>query len=66
MAEFMILIHGDPPQREAMSAERQHADGGGHTAFRAAADQVVTLASQLPEVHAGHSGIEIRPVADHG
>src|SRR4051794_22726213 len=29
-------------------------------------DQVVKLASLLPEVHAGHSGVEIRPVVDHG
>lgn len=29
-------------------------------------DEVIELASQLPEVHAGHSGVEIRPVVDHG
>jgi hypothetical protein len=29
-------------------------------------DEVIKLASQLPEVHAGHSGVEIRPVVDHG
>jgi hypothetical protein len=29
-------------------------------------DQVVALASQLHEVSAGHSGVEIRPVVDHG
>ncbi len=29
-------------------------------------DEVIKLASRLPEVHAGHSGVEIRPVVDHG
>ncbi len=29
-------------------------------------DEAIRLASQLPEVHAGHSGVEIRPVVDHG
>jgi len=29
-------------------------------------DEVIKLASQLPEVHAGHGGVEIRPVVDHG
>jgi hypothetical protein len=27
-------------------------------------DQVIKLASLLPEVHAGHSGVEIRPVVE--
>jgi len=29
-------------------------------------DQVIALASLLHEVSAGHSGVEIRPVVDHG
>jgi hypothetical protein len=29
-------------------------------------DEVTALATRLPEVHAGHSGVEIRPVVDHG
>jgi hypothetical protein len=29
-------------------------------------DQVISLASGLHEVHAGHSGVEIRPLVDHG
>ena len=29
-------------------------------------DAVIALASRLPEVHAGHSAVEIRPVVDHG
>ncbi|GID26249.1 YciI family protein [Paractinoplanes brasiliensis] len=29
-------------------------------------DEVLVLAKLLPEVRAGHSGVEIRPVVDHG
>lgn len=29
-------------------------------------DQVIALASKLHEVYAGHSGVEIRPLVDHG
>lgn len=29
-------------------------------------DEAVTLASLLPEVQASHSGVEIRPIVDHG
>ncbi|MBL7254152.1 YciI family protein [Paractinoplanes lichenicola] len=29
-------------------------------------DEVLALAKLLPEVRAGHSGVEIRPVVDHG
>ncbi|WP_410790057.1 YciI family protein [Kribbella sp. C-35] len=29
-------------------------------------DQVIKLASGLREVHAGHSGVEIRPLVNHG
>jgi hypothetical protein len=29
-------------------------------------DAVIKLAAHLPEVRAGHSGVEIRPVVDHG
>jgi hypothetical protein len=29
-------------------------------------DEVIALAARLYEVSAGHSGIEIRPVVDHG
>jgi hypothetical protein len=28
-------------------------------------DEAIKLASRLPEVHADHSGVEIRPVVDH-
>lgn len=29
-------------------------------------DDVINLASQLREVHVGHSGVEIRPLVNHG
>jgi hypothetical protein len=29
-------------------------------------DEAIKLASMLPEVQASHSGVEIRPVVDHG
>ena len=29
-------------------------------------DEVIELAARLPEVRAGHSGVEIRPVVEHG
>jgi hypothetical protein len=40
---------------------------GGYCLIEAAdLDEVIALANELPEVHAGHSGVEIRPVVDHG
>jgi hypothetical protein len=40
---------------------------GGYYLLEAAdVDEVVALATRLPEVHAAHSGVEIRPVVDHG
>jgi hypothetical protein len=40
--------------------------GGFYLLEAADLDEVVTLARLLPEVRAGHSGVEIRPVVDHG
>jgi hypothetical protein len=40
---------------------------GGYYLLRADdLDQVVALVALLPEVRAGHSGVEIRPLVDHG
>jgi hypothetical protein len=40
---------------------------GGYYAIEAAdLDEAIALASRLYEVHAGHSGVEIRPMVDHG
>jgi hypothetical protein len=46
--------------------ETKEALGGYYTLEAQDLDEVIKLASQLPEVHAGHSGVEIRPVVDHG
>jgi hypothetical protein len=46
--------------------ETKEALGGFYLLAAADLDEVIGLASQLPEVHAGHSGVEIRPVVDHG
>jgi hypothetical protein len=46
--------------------ETKEALGGYYTLEAQDLDEVIKLASQLPEVHASHSGVEIRPVVDHG
>jgi hypothetical protein len=40
--------------------------GGFYLLEAADLDEVIALVELLPEVHAGHSGVEIRPVVDHG
>ena len=40
--------------------------GGFYLLEAADLDEAVTLAKLLPEVHAGHSGVEIRPVVEMG
>ncbi|MGK5678179.1 YciI family protein [Actinoplanes sp. URMC 104] len=40
--------------------------GGFYLLEAADLDEVLALAKLLPEVHAGHTGVEIRPVVDHG
>lgn len=46
--------------------ETKEAVGGFYLLEASDLDEVIELASLLPEVHAGHSGVEIRPVVDHG
>jgi hypothetical protein len=46
--------------------ETKEALGGFYLVEAADLDEVTALAARLPEVHAGHSGVEIRPVVDHG
>src|SRR2546423_5107461 len=46
--------------------ETKEALGGYYVLEAADLDEVIALASRLYEVHAGHSGVEIRPVVDHG
>lgn len=40
--------------------------GGFYILQAADLDEVTKLVALLPEVRAGHSGVEIRPVVDHG
>ena len=46
-------------------AETKEAIGGFYLLEAADLDQAIALASNLPEVHADHSGVEIRPVVHH-
>ncbi|HEY0870345.1 MAG TPA: YciI family protein [Acidothermaceae bacterium] len=46
--------------------ETKEALGGFYLLEAADVDEAIKLASKLPEVAAGHSGVEIRPVVDHG
>src|SRR5262245_3149956 len=46
--------------------ETKEAVGGYYLLEASDLDEVIGLASRLPEVSAGHSGVEIRPVVDHG
>jgi hypothetical protein len=118
MANYVLLIFGDPQQWDEMTPEQAKAHDAAHEAFHAAAgsqvvgggalepapvattlrsdgrdgvimtdgpfletkeavggyylleasdlDEVIKLASLLPEVHASHSAVEIRLAADQG
>jgi hypothetical protein len=46
--------------------ETKEAVGGFYLLEASDLDEVIQLASMLPEVQASHSGVEIRPVVDHG
>ena len=46
--------------------ETKEALGGYYLLEASDLDEVIAIATQLPEVHAGHSGVEIRPLVDHG
>jgi hypothetical protein len=46
--------------------ELKEAVGGYYLLEAPDLDAVIKLASLLPEVHASHSAVEIRPVVDHG
>jgi hypothetical protein len=46
--------------------ETKEALGGFYLLEAADLDEVIALAGKLYEVSAGHSGVEIRPLVDHG
>ena len=63
-------MRADPDGRVATTdgpfLETKEALGGYYLLEAADLDEVTALTALLPEVHAGHSGVEIRPVVDHG
>jgi hypothetical protein len=46
-------------------AETKEQIGGFYVLEASGLDEAIRLASMLPEVQAGHSGVEIRPVVSH-
>jgi hypothetical protein len=69
-APMATTLRTDPAGRvittDGPFLETKEALGGYYLLEASDLDEVIALASQLPEVHAGHSGVEIRPVVDHG
>jgi hypothetical protein len=57
---------GDVVITDGPFLETKEGLGGYYTVEADDLDQVIKLAGLLPEVRAGHSGVEIRPVVDHG
>jgi hypothetical protein len=58
--------HGRVVTTDGPFLETKEALGGFYLLEAADLDEAIALVSQLPEVHADHSGVEIRPVVDHG
>jgi hypothetical protein len=57
---------GRPTTTDGPFLETKEAVGGYYLIEAADLDEVIGLVSRLYEVSAGHSGVEIRPVVDHG
>jgi hypothetical protein len=57
---------GQPAITDGPFLEAKEGLGGFYVLEADDLDQVISLASGLHEVHAGHSGVEIRPLVDHG
>ena len=57
---------GDVITTDGPFAETKEQVGGFYLLEASSLDEVIKLASMLPEVQASHSGVEIRPVVDHG
>jgi hypothetical protein len=70
LAPMATTLRSDPDGRvittDGPFLETKEALGGFYLLEAHDLDEVITLAARLPEVHAGHSGVEIRPVVDHG
>jgi hypothetical protein len=57
---------GRPTTTDGPFLETKEALGGYYVLEASDLDEVLGLAARLPEVAAGHSGVEIRPVVNHG
>jgi hypothetical protein len=57
---------GQPTTTDGPFLETKEAVGGYYLIEAGDLDEVTGLAAQLYEASAGHSGVEIRPVVDHG
>jgi len=57
---------GRPLVTDGPFMETKEAMGGYYLVEAADVAEVIALAGRLREVSAGHSGVEIRPVVDHG
>ncbi len=69
-ADIATTLRTDPAGRltttDGPFLETKEALGGYYLVEAADLDEVIELAARLYEVSAGHSGVEIRPVVDHG
>jgi hypothetical protein len=69
-ASTATSLRADPAGRitttDGPFLETKEALGGYYVLEAADLDDVMRLAARLPEVSGGHSGVEIRPVVDHG
>jgi len=57
---------GSPTVTDGPFLETKEALGGFYLLEAADLDEAISLAAQLPEVAAAHSGVEVRPVRDPG
>jgi hypothetical protein len=69
-APLATTLRADPAGRltttDGPFLETKEAVGGYYLVEASDLDEVIGLASRLYEASAGHSGVEIRPVVDHG
>jgi hypothetical protein len=59
-------VNGQPTITDGPYLEAKEVLGGFYLLEAEDLDQVIALASGLREVHVGHSGVEIRPLVNHG
>jgi hypothetical protein len=59
-------VSGRPTPTDGPFLETKEALGGFYVIEAADLDEAISLAELLPEVRAGHSGVEIRPIREQG